>query len=300
MAWGFKDIPSQEGTVAIVTGANSGIGYPTARELGLAGAHVILACRSAERAEVALGRLSAEAPGANFEYMPLDLADLDSVESFVEQFRDRHDSLNILVNNAGVMIPPYTLTKQGFELQFGTNHLGHFALTGRLLGILNNTPNSRVVTVSSLAHNMSKIRFDDLHFEKRYRPWKAYGQSKVANLLFTYELSRRLTAEQSSTMAVAAHPGWTNSKLQRNFMTGRLAGPALAMSPAAGAKPTLRAATDPTVQTGEYYGPRGPFEIWGAPVRVGSNAYSQQESVAKELWDVSQTLTGVQFLDDAA
>ena len=300
MAWGFKDIPSQEGKVAIVTGSNSGIGYPTARELGLAGAHVILACRNARKAEEALGRLASEAPQASFEFMELDLADLDSVAEFAQAYRAKYSTLDLLINNAGVMVPPYSTTAQGFELQIGTNHLGHFALTGQLINELVATPDSRVVNVSSLAHNMSQIRFEDLNSKVKYRKWKAYGQSKVANLLFTFELKRRLQKAGHHTLSTAAHPGWTNSKLSRNFITGTLTGPALAMSPNGGAKPTLRAATDRDAASGDYFGPRGPFEIWGAPTKVKSNEYSQREDVAIRLWELSSELTGTHFLPDSA
>ena len=296
MAWTFSDIPSQDGKIAVVTGANSGIGEPTARELGRAGAHVVIACRNPEKANAALERLESDAPGGSFQFLHLDLADLDSVRSFVEEFKAQHDQLDFLVNNAGVMVPPYSKTKQGFEMQLGTNHLGHFALTGLLLGHLMTTPESRVVTVSSMAHKMGKINFQDLQREKRYLKWEAYGQSKVANLLFTYELQRRLSATAAATIALAAHPGWTNTNLQVNSWSARVFGPLVAMKPEGGAAPTLRAATDPSAAGGTYYGPAGFMEIKGPAKVVTSNRYSHNEEVAMKLWKVSQKLTGVRFL----
>jgi len=296
MAWSTSDIPDLSGKIAIVTGANSGIGEPTARELGRAGAHVVIACRNPKKAEAALERLAASAPGASFEFLRLDLADLDVVTSFVEAFKTKFDRLDLLVNNAGVMVPPYSKTKQGFEMQLGTNHLGHFALTGQLLGHLLATTDSRVVSVSSMAHRMGKLNFDDLHRDKRYSRWEAYGQSKVANLFFTYELHRRLAATGAQCMALASHPGWTNTNLQVNSWSARTFGGILAMRPEGGAAPSLRAATDPEAQSGTYYGPSGLMEIRGAPKVVPSSSYSHNEDVAMQLWKTSQKLTGVRFL----
>ena len=240
--------------------------------------------------------MRAAAPEASLEFMPLDLADLDSVRRFADEFTARFDRLDLLVNNAGVMVPPYGKTKQGFELQLGTNHLGHFALTGLLLERLLSTPGSRVISVSSMAHRFGKLRFDDLQREKRYNRWEAYGQSKVANLLFTYELQRRLEATPSDCIATVAHPGWTATNLQVHSFSARYFGPLLAMRPDGGAGPSLRAATDPEVEGGAYYGPKWLFEVRGAPVRVQSNKYSRREDVAKELWAVSEELTGVRYL----
>jgi len=296
MVWTFADIPEQSGKVAIVTGANSGIGEPTAAELGRAGAHVVIACRNPSKAEAALGRLRATAPEASFEFLQLDLADLDSVAAFADAFKAKHDRLDLLINNAGIMVPPYGKTKQGFELQLGTNHLGPFALTGHLMGLLLATAGSRVVSVASMAHRMGKLNFDDLQRERRYSSWEAYGQSKVANLHFIYELQRRLTATSAGCRALAAHPGWTDTNLQVNSWGARTFGAILAMKPAGGAAPTLRAATDPEAIGGTYYGPSGFMEISGAPVVVKSNRYSQNEEVAMKLWARSQELTGVRFL----
>jgi len=296
MVWTFTDIPEQSGKVAIVTGANSGIGEPTAAELGRAGAHVVIGCRNPSKAEAALGRLRAAAPEASFDFLKLDLADLDSIATFADAFKAKHDRLDLLINNAGIMVPPYGKTKQGFELQFGTNHLGPFALTGHLMGLLLVTAGSRVVSVSSMAHRMGKLKFDDLQRERRYFSWEAYGQSKVANLHFTYELQRRLEATSAGCIALAAHPGWTDTNLQVHSWGARNFGAILAMKPAGGAAPTLRAATDPKALGGSYYGPSGFMEISGPPVLVTSNRYSQNEEVAMKLWSKSQELTGVRFL----
>ena len=296
MTWTFADIPDQSGRIAIVTGANSGIGEPTARELARAGSSVILACRNPEKAEAALDRIRRAVPDADLRFMPLDLSDLSTVHEFADRFQSEHERLDLLINNAGVMVPPYSKTKDGFELQIGTNHLGHFALTGRLMGLLLTTPESRVVSVSSNAHKMGKVRFDDLHYEKRYSRWGAYCQSKVANLLFCYELQRRLSATGASCSSVAAHPGWTHTNLFAQSWTAQVTGSYIAMDPDAGAAPTLRAATEPEAEGGSYYGPGGFLEIWGSAVRVKSNRYSQREDVAARLWSVSQDLTSVRFM----
>ncbi|MEM8933222.1 MAG: oxidoreductase, partial [Acidobacteriota bacterium] len=215
-SWTFDDIPDQTGRSAMVTGANSGIGFETARALARKGARVTLACRSLDRGMAAKERILAETPDAEVDVAPLDLADLTRVATFAEQVARAHDRLDLLVLNAGVMVPPASRTAQGFELQFGVNHLGHFALTGRLLPLLQSTAGSRVVVVSSTAAAFGAMRFDDLHFEKRgYAPWPAYGQSKLANQLFTRELQRRLRDAGSTVQVTAAHPGWTATNLQR-------------------------------------------------------------------------------------
>jgi NAD(P)-dependent dehydrogenase (short-subunit alcohol dehydrogenase family) len=295
MAWSFSDIGDQSGKTVLVTGANSGIGEPTARELGRAGAKVIIACRSAEKAEAALARLGAEVPGGDFHFTSLDLADLASVRACAQSLSREHERLDLLINNAGVMIPPYTLTADGFELQFGTNHLGHFALTSGLIELLVATPKSRIITVASMAHKFGRISFDDLQRKRFYSRWMAYGQSKVANLFFHYELQRRLAAAGHDTLAIAAHPGMTRSNLLQHSFVTRLLGPLVSQSPEGGAAPTLRAATEPEIQGGSYFGPRW-FELRGAAVPVSSNRYSRRQDIARRLWDVSQELTGVSLL----
>jgi NAD(P)-dependent dehydrogenase (short-subunit alcohol dehydrogenase family) len=283
-----------------VTGANTGIGYETARALAHQGAHVVLACRSRAKGEAATARIAAGHPRGSVAFAALDLADLDAVRAFADGFATASERLDLLINNAGVMVPPESTTKQGFELQLGVNHLGHFALTGLLLPLARATPGARVVTVASGAHRMGAMHFDDLHFRRRgYRPWPAYGQSKLANLLFTFELQRRLDAEGLDVTALAAHPGWTATDLQRNSWVARTAGRFLAMRPAQGALPTLRAATAPDVRGGDYYGPHGFKELRGYPVRVGTSDAARNADDAARLWRVSEELTGVHYLGSA-
>ncbi|GGL90668.1 short-chain dehydrogenase [Deinococcus aerolatus] len=294
-AWSEADIPDQGGKVAIVTGANSGLGYETARALAQHGATVIMACRNAQKAEAAAIRILATDPSGRVEIMPLDLGDLDSVRAFAEDFRRRYDTLDLLVNNAGIMVPPRGETAQGFETQFGVNHLGHFALTAQLMGLLNATPGARVVTLSSIAHRFGQIEFDDLNWKTReYRPMPAYGQSKLANLLFTYELQRRLQAAGKTTIAVAAHPGYAATGLQGEGGNDGLMG-LFAQTQEMGALPGIYAATAPEVEGGQYFGPSGLAEIAGHPQRVASNRHSQDVQTARQLWEVSERLTGVAF-----
>ena len=296
MAWTTADIPDQGGRVAIVTGANSGIGLYTALELARAGAQVILACRNEDRGREASQMIDQEVGRSATHFMPLDLSNLDSVSAFADAYPSQHERLDLLINNAGVMIPPYTRTTQGFELQFGTNHLGHFALTGLLLQRLLNTEHSRVTTVSSNAHKMGPIEFDDLHWERRYRPWKAYAQSKLANLLFTFELQKRLVAGGHGTRCTAAHPGYTSTNLKNESTFIRVVSPYVGQAASDGALPTLRAATEPNLTGGEYFGPRGPFQLMGHPVKVGCHPRARDATVAAQLWSVSETLTGIRFL----
>jgi len=303
--WTSKDLPSLQGKVFVVTGANSGIGFEASRGLAGAGAHVVMACRKQALAEDAIATIRAEHPRASLEFGPLDLADLASVRRFANDVVLKHPRLDVLVNNAGVMALPYLKTADGFEMQFGTNHLGHFALTGLLLGALRCSDAPRVVNVSSSAHNLGTIRFDDLQGEKRYRRWLAYGQSKLANLLFTYELQRRLDAHAIALKSVACHPGYANTNLQLAAarMEASTAGERfwrtvngnVAQSTEMGALPTLYAAAAEDVEGGGYYGPDGLFELWGYPKKVRSNARSRDEAVAAELWDVSERLTGVAY-----
>jgi len=295
-AWTFDDIPDQTGRTAIVTGANTGIGLETARMLALRGADVVLACRSRDRAQAALARITAEKPAGRVTVATLDLSDLTAVQTFAAEFTANHDRLDLLINNAGVMVPPLSRTAQGFELQFGTNHLGHFALTGHLLPLVLRTPGSRVVTVASTAQSFGKIDFDDLNWERRpYSDWRAYGQSKLANMMFSLELGRRLAAAGSHVRATAAHPGWTATDLQRTAGITRLLNPLFAMKPPDGALPTLRAATDPNAANGSYWGPSRFFEINGPPKLARIPRHAQDEAVAARLWQRSEQLTGVTF-----
>lgn len=293
--WNESNIPDQSGRVAIVTGANSGIGWDTARMLAQRGATVIMACRNLDKATSAADKIRALKPSGKVIVMQLNLGDLDSVRAFTSEFRSQFNRLDLLINNAGVMMPPYGKTRQGFELQFGTNHLGHFALTGLLIDMLNATGNARIVTVSSGAHNFGDIQFDNLNWEGNYNPTRAYGQSKLANLLFTYELQRKFQAAGHNTLAVAAHPGWTATNLQQHSGMIRLLNPFLAQSTDMGALPTVYAATALDVAGADYYGPGGLWEMRGYPKKVESNKKSHDRSVAQRLWAVSETLTGVQF-----
>jgi NAD(P)-dependent dehydrogenase (short-subunit alcohol dehydrogenase family) len=290
--WGAADIPDQSGRVAVITGANSGIGLEAARYLAAAGATVVLACRNQAKAKDAAASLGGEP-----ELVTLDLSDLGSVRAAAAEITERYPRLDLLVNNAGVMVPPRTETRDGFELQLGTNHLGHFALTGLVLPSLLGVPGSRVVTVSSNGHKIGRIRFDDLHGRRRYRRMAFYAQSKLANLLFTYELQRRLAAAQARPAAVAAHPGYSDTALVRHLpgwmQSAARFGPV--QSSAMGALPTVRAATDPAAAGGDYYGPSGFGELTGPPRRVTSSARSHDQAAAARLWTVSEELTGVTF-----
>ncbi len=248
--WTIEHIPDQTGKVAIVTGANSGIGYETARALAHKGATAILACRNEQKGQAAADQIQSEGPKGTAVFMQLDLSDLASVRGFVAEFNGRYNRLDLLINNAGVMIPPFGKTADGFELQFGVNHLGHFALTSLLLEKILTTPHSRIVTISSIMHKRGKIDFANLNSENGYDRNAAYGQSKLANLLFTYELHRKLEAAKNGTMAVAAHPGWTATNLQKHSGPINFFNRFLAQSPEMGALPTLLAATGPDVQGG--------------------------------------------------
>lgn len=294
-SWSVEQLGDQTGRVAIVTGSNSGIGFETARVLAEKGATVVMACRNLSKANPKANEIRGAHPTASVEVMELDLSDLDSVRRFAEVFRAKHSRLDLLINNAGVMVPPYGKTAQGFETQFGVNHLGHFALTGALLDLLTNTPGSRIVTVSSVAHYMGKIQFSDLNWENGYKAQPAYGQSKLANLLFTYELQRRLAAAGKDTLAVAAHPGWTETNLQAHAKAMKYMNRFFAQNALMGALPTLYAATEPTVNGAEYFGPSGFMEMNGPPKKVKSNKRSHDQNVAERLWNVSEELTGIRF-----
>ena len=294
--WTRHDIPDQGGRLAIVTGANSGIGLETARELARNGAQVVLACRSQPRAEAAIEDIRAELPDAAVEFVRLDLEDLDQIRGFAASVHERADRLDLLINNAGVMVPPEGRTRQGFELQLGVNHLAHFALTGLLMDLLLATESARVVNVSSQAHRFGKMDFDDPDFESRgYDARAAYGQSKLANLLFTFELARKLEAAGADLLAAAAHPGWTQTNLQKHSSLFQLLNPLFGMQPPGGALPTLRAATAPDVRPGDYYGPNGFYEMRGAPTKVKPAAAARSRTDAERLWKISEERTGVHF-----
>jgi NAD(P)-dependent dehydrogenase (short-subunit alcohol dehydrogenase family) len=293
--WTPSDLPDQSGRTALVTGANSGLGFHTSLELARKGARVLMACRNPDRAREAVGRVRSQVPNASVELVALDLASLDSIEAAADDVTGRLTALDLLVNNAGVMAIPKSLTADGFEMQFGTNHLGHFALTGRLLPLLLAGSDPRVVNVSSTAHKTGTMNFDDLMGDKQYTRWGAYGQSKLANLLFTSELDRRASGR---LLVAAAHPGYANTHLQRgqgNMLleaSMRIGNLLLAQSDAQGAWPQLYAATMPDVQGNDYYGPHL-FELRGHPKKVGRTSKAQSTPDAARLWQVSEELTKV-------
>ncbi|CAM3377737.1 SDR family NAD(P)-dependent oxidoreductase [Mycobacterium frederiksbergense] len=294
-AWTTADIPDQTGRTAVITGANTGLGFETAKALAAKGAHVVIAVRNTDKGVEAADRIS----GA-VSVQQLDLTSLESIRVAADQLKNDHDKIDLLINNAGVMTTPKGTTKDGFELQFGTNHLGHFALTGLLLDAILDVEGARIVTVSSNGHKMGgAIHFDDLQWERSYSRMGAYTQSKLANLLFTYELQRRL-APRGKTIALAAHPGTSTTELARNVpkpveRAFQLVAPLIAQSPAGGALPSLRAATDPGALGGQYYGPDGIAQQKGNPVVVSSSAQSYDLDLQRRLWAVSEELTGVDF-----
>jgi NAD(P)-dependent dehydrogenase (short-subunit alcohol dehydrogenase family) len=299
-SWTEAAVPDQSGRTAVITGANSGIGFEAARVLAERGARVILACRDLGRAMDAAARIEVAAPDAEAGVVRLDLASLDSVREAAGEIRSSCDRIDLLINNAGVMMPPYGVTADGFELQLGVNHLGHFALTGLLLDLLAQVPGARVVTVSSNSHREGQINFDDLQSQRRYRRFAGYGQSKLANLMFTYELQRRLAAAGARAIAVASHPGLTRTELARylsRVMTAyyALVERPLAQSAAMGALGTLRAATDPAVRGGDYYGPGAWRGERGFPCKISSSERSRDEAAQRRLWRESERLTGVSY-----
>tara|TARA_Y100000588_G_scaffold52167_1_gene49070 strand:+ start:1142 stop:2029 length:888 start_codon:yes stop_codon:yes gene_type:complete len=286
----------QSGKVAVVTGSNTGIGYHMARTLASKGASVTMACRDIEKADRARMKILGDFPGSEVSTSTLNLADLSSVEEFAKGF-PTSGGLDILINNAGVMIPPKSRTKDGFELQFGTNHLGHFALTGHLMPILEGTAGSRVVTVSSIAHNPGVIDFDDLNGDrKRYSKWGFYSQSKIANLTFSLELARRLERSGSGVSAIASHPGYSATDLQRHSLLWRFLNLFLAMPAKRGAEATLYAATEPDATEYPYWGPTGLIEMRGRTGRARINPKALDEGTASRLWEVSEEMTGVRYL----
>jgi NAD(P)-dependent dehydrogenase (short-subunit alcohol dehydrogenase family) len=303
--WTAADIGDLTGFTALVTGANSGIGYETVRALSDHGAHVVMGCRNEEKARKARDRLESELTRSSLELLALDLADLDSVRRGAEAFLSRHARLDLLVNNAGVMGTPYRQTADGFELQMATNHLGHFALTGLLLNRIVTTERSRVVTVSSHMHRLGRLDLDDVAHSTPHNPWVTYGTSKLANLLFTRELSRRLAGEGLATMALAAHPGWAQSNLAGNGTAlsesrvrrtlGRTVGSTLGQTTANGALPVLCASTSPAVHSGDYVGPSRLFGLVGAPRLTRPSRPGRDGAAAAELWKCSEELTGVSY-----
>lgn len=288
------DIPDQEGRIAIVTGSSSGIGYEAARVLALKNAKVIIAVRNPQKGDAALEKIKNEYPSADVSVMLIDLARLKSVKNFADEFNGKYDRLDLLINNAGVMVPPYSKTEEGFELQFGVNHLGHFALTTHLLGLLKSTENSRVVNVSSVASNRGNLNLEDLNWENRkYMKWNAYGDSKIANIHFTRELGKRFEKNGISTISAACHPGWTATDLQRHTGLVSFLNNFFSQGIDMGALPTLYAAIEPNIKNGDYVGPDGKREMKGYPKIVQPIPLAKDDSIAERLWDLSIKMTGV-------
>lgn len=293
--WNTNNIPDLSGKLALVTGANSGLGYETTRAMAAKGAEVIMACRNLEKGKAALETIQAENLNAKLVLMQLDLGSLASVRSFADEVRDKYKRIDLLINNAGIMVPPYGKTSDGFETQFGVNHLGHFALTALLLDLVLNAENSRIVNISSMAHTMGKINFDDLNSEKGYNTWLAYGQSKIANLYFTYELQRKLEAADKDTLSVAAHPGYAATNLQAHSGIFNWMNSFMAQSQETGALPSLYAATSPDINGADYIGPHALGGSRGYPIKTKSKSISYDKEIAARLWQVSEELTNIKF-----
>ncbi len=304
MNWTVGNIPDLKGKIIVVTGGNSGLGYESVKAFAGKGAEVIMASRTVEKGETAKVEILKAIPEGKIKVMQLDLGDLESVRNFASAFKKNYKKLDVLLNNAGIMMTPYFTTKDGFEGQLGTNHLGHFALTGLLMDLLLQTPGARIVNVSSAAHKRGVMDFNNLQFEngKAYTTMNAYGRSKLSNLLFTYELQRKLEAAKKETITVAAHPGVALTNLARHLegkFLFKILTPLLkrmAQDPAMGALPQIRASVDPEVKASEYYGPDGKREMKGFPVIVPSNEASHNLEDAATLWTESEKLTGVNFV----
>jgi len=292
--WNESNIPDQSGKIFIVTGPTSGLGEETARVLSRKNATVIMAARNIKKAESVAKEILAENKNAKIDIEELDLSSLESISLFSQSINKKYKTLDCLINNAGIMACPYSKTKDGFEIQMGTNHLGHFALTGQLISLLKKTPNSRVVNVSSIAHTSGNIDFDDLNWEKRkYRTWSAYSDSKLANLYFTYELSRKLEKDKGNPIILASHPGWTATDLQRYSGVANFMNIFLGQKVKVGTLGGIRAATDPTAKSNDYFGSPSMGGMKGYPVLVMSNELSYNTVNAKKLWKLSEELTGV-------
>ncbi len=294
--WTKENIPDQTGKIAIVTGANSGIGFETAKALAAKNATVIMACRNPSKAQAAITDIKKAVPNAKLEFIELDLADLASVKAFSHSFKEKYARLDMLINNAGIMMPPYTKTKDGFEVQFGANHLGHFALTGQVMDVISASKGARVVNVSSGAHRMgtNSIKFDDLNAEKEYKPMAVYAQSKLANLLFSRQLNSYFQTQGIDAIATSAHPGWTGTNLQQHSFLFKMFNPLFAQKPPMGALPTLFAATE-SLKPNDYAGPSGFQEMRGYPKLVDMSDAAKDDALAKRLWKVSEELTSISY-----
>ena len=301
--WTLDQVEDLSGKNVVITGANTGLGFATAKAMAEKNANVIMACRSQERAEKAKQDILEDYPNASIDILLLDLGDLSTVDAFAKAYKERYKSLDILINNAGVMTTPYMKTSDGFEFQNGVNHLGHFALTAKLFDLIKTTKDARIVVVSSIAHKSGKMHFEDYMFEQKenYNPMKSYGQSKLSNLLFMHELNKKLKQTDYDVTVLAAHPGISRTELTRYILKGIfaiLAYPILLLftqSPKKGALPQLRAALDPNAKSGDYYGPSGFNEMRGKPVLVHSLPHAKNEEDAKRLWELSEKLTNTSF-----
>ena len=294
--WSIENIPNQSNKVIVITGASSGLGKEATKVLSGKSAIVIMAVRNTKKAEIVATEIRNEYPNAKLEIRNLDLSSLDSIKSFAEEILTDHKKLDILINNAGVMMCPYSKTKDGFEIQMGTNHLGHFALVGLLMPLLKNTKGSRIVVTSSIAHKSGNINFEDLNWEKRkYKTTSAYGDSKIANLYFMHELAHRQMNDSGAPTITTAHPGYTSTDLQRHSLFWRIMNPILSQKVSRGVLPTLRAAIDPEAKSGDFFGPSGFQELKGDPILVKSNELSHDSKKAEKLWDMSEELTGIHY-----
>ena len=301
MDFNLKNIPSQKGRIAIITGANNGIGYETTLAMANHGFKVIMACRNLKKAKKAKSDILEKLPNADLDILELDLSDLESVKAFAKNFKNNYSKLDVLINNAGILVYSDKKNKEGIELQFATNHLGHFLLTSLLLELIPDHSTSRIVALSSLAHKEAKIHFDDLNCEKTDDPDAPYGQSKLANLMFADELNRRLKKSDKKMIALAVHPGGSDSGLfdemsKVKYYTFKILSPFILNSPASAAKPSLFAALSPDVQGGEYFGPQGFNEFKGKVGVAKRSDYSKREDVATKLWQLSEEMTGQSFL----
>ncbi len=294
--WNSNNIPDLKGKVVIVTGATSGLGKEATKILAQKNATVIVAVRNTQKAETVVQEIKQMNPKAKIDTKEMDLNSLESVKRFADKVLSSYDRLDVLINNAGIMACPFDKTEEGFEIQMGTNHLGHFALTGLLMPLLEKTKNARIVATSSIGHRAGNIDFQDINWGKRkYNSNKAYADSKLANLYFAYHLAEKLKAENKDIKVTAAHPGWTRTDLQKHSLMMRMLNPLFSQGPDQGVLPTLRAAFDPNANSGEYFGPSRFFEMHGSPIVVKSNVRSHDAEAAKKLWDISETLTNIKF-----
>ncbi|MFT6503548.1 MAG: NAD(P)-dependent dehydrogenase (short-subunit alcohol dehydrogenase family) [Crocinitomicaceae bacterium] len=294
--WNSTNIPDQTGKTIIITGATSGLGKEATKVLAQKNAHVIMAVRNTEKGDKVKREILQENAKGIISVKELDLSSLFSIKKFAETINKEFETIDVLINNAGVMMCPYSTTEDGLEIQMGTNHLGHFALTGLLMPLIKKSDDGRVVVTSSIGHRSGDIDFEDINWmNRKYKTTKAYGDSKLANLYFMHELSRRLKEENNPPIIAAAHPGWTSTDLQRHSLFFRVLNPIFSQKVAGGVLPTLRAATDPEVKSGDYFGPSGWQEMKGNPMIVKSNKMSHNVENAKKLWVVSESLTGVKY-----